>query len=91
MSSMAAGQPPGKESSVLKLVSTDLEQDVAQAAMEIPGYRALGGAAPDAGDGMGEFDATCMPRYLNARAASIYGGSNEIQRSIIAGQVLGLR
>jgi acyl-CoA dehydrogenase len=91
MSSMAAGQLPGKESSVLKLVSTDLEQDLAQAAMEIPGYRALGGADPDAGDGMGEFDATCMPRYLNSRAASIYGGSNEIQRSIIAGQVLGLR
>lgn len=90
LSSMTAGQPPGKESSVLKLAATDLEQDVAQAAMEIPGYRALGGADAD-GDSCGEFDATCMPRYLNSRAASIYGGSNEVQRGIIAGQVLGLR
>ncbi len=31
-----------------------------------------------------------MPRYLNNRAASIYGGSNEIQRDIIARLVLGL-
>jgi len=33
---------------------------------------------------------TAMPRYLNKRAASIYGGSNEIQRDIIARLVLGL-
>ena len=31
-----------------------------------------------------------MPRYLNNRAASIYGGSNEIQRDIMARLVLGL-
>ena len=33
---------------------------------------------------------TAMARYLNNRAASIYGGSNEIQRDIIARLVLGL-
>ncbi len=33
---------------------------------------------------------TAVPRYLNNRAASIYGGSNEIQRDIIARLVLGL-
>ena len=33
---------------------------------------------------------TAMPRYLNDRAASIYGGSNEIQRDIMARLVLGL-
>jgi len=32
-----------------------------------------------------------MPRYLNTRVASIFGGSSEIQREIIAKQVLGLR
>jgi acyl-CoA dehydrogenase len=31
-----------------------------------------------------------MPRYLNDRAASIYGGSNEVQRNIMAKLVLGL-
>jgi acyl-CoA dehydrogenase len=33
---------------------------------------------------------TAMPRYLNNRAGSIYGGSNEIQRNIMARQMLGL-
>jgi acyl-CoA dehydrogenase len=33
---------------------------------------------------------TAMPRYLNDRAASIYGGSNEVQRNIMAKLVLGL-
>jgi acyl-CoA dehydrogenase len=33
---------------------------------------------------------TGMARYLNNRAASIYGGSNEIQRDIMARLVLGL-
>jgi acyl-CoA dehydrogenase len=33
---------------------------------------------------------TAMPRYLNNRAGSIYGGSNEVQRNIIAKGVLGL-
>jgi alkylation response protein AidB-like acyl-CoA dehydrogenase len=31
---------------------------------------------------------TLMPRYLNNRAASIFGGSNEIQRNIIAKSLL---
>ena len=30
------------------------------------------------------------PAYLNLRKASIYGGSNEVQRQIIAGTILGL-
>jgi hypothetical protein len=32
-----------------------------------------------------------MPNFLNYRKASIYGGSNEVQRTIIAGTILGLR
>jgi alkylation response protein AidB-like acyl-CoA dehydrogenase len=37
-----------------------------------------------------DYALTAMPRYLNGRAASIYAGSNEIQRAIIAKSVLGL-
>ncbi|MES2261221.1 MAG: acyl-CoA dehydrogenase family protein [Pseudomonadota bacterium] len=89
MSAMTAGHPPGKESSVLKLAASDLEQDTAQLAMRIAGGQALRAPAQDA-------DADTQPtilmsKYLNSRAASIYGGSNEIQRSIIAAQVLELR
>ena len=44
-------------------------------------------------DGAADFDhytATLAPRYCNYRKTSIYAGSNEIQRNIIAKQVLGL-
>ena len=34
--------------------------------------------------------ATAAPRYLNDRAATIYAGSNEVQRNIIAKATLGL-
>jgi len=37
-----------------------------------------------------EYALTAMPHYLNSRACSIYGGSNEVQRGIIAKAVLGL-
>jgi acyl-CoA dehydrogenase len=37
-----------------------------------------------------EHGITAMPQYLNHRAASIYAGSNEVQRNIMAKLVLGL-
>lgn len=37
-----------------------------------------------------EYAAGAMPAYLHDRAASIYGGTNEIQKNIIAKMVLGL-
>jgi alkylation response protein AidB-like acyl-CoA dehydrogenase len=38
-----------------------------------------------------DLEAVAMPRYLNMRVASIYGGSSEVQREIIAKHVFGLR
>jgi len=38
-----------------------------------------------------DLEMVAMPRYLNARAASIYGGSSEIQREIIAKQLFVFR
>jgi acyl-CoA dehydrogenase len=37
-----------------------------------------------------EHSITAMPRYLNNRAASIYGGSNEVQRNVMAKLLLKL-
>ena len=37
-----------------------------------------------------DFISSVVPRYLNNRAASIFGGSQEVQRNIIAKMVLGL-
>ena len=74
-----ADRPPGAESSVDKLLSTVTEQLLHQAAMDVHG------AAPLLGD-RGEvlFD------YLYSRAASIAGGTSQIQRSIVAERLLGL-
>ena len=45
---------------------------------------------PAEGSDIPEWARVTAPTYLNLRKASIYGGSNEIQRQIIAGTILGL-
>ena len=40
---------------------------------------------------LADWNKVSTPYYLNFRKASIYGGSNEVQRTIIAGTILGLR
>jgi acyl-CoA dehydrogenase len=96
LSALAAGQKPGPASSMLKTQGTEAMQRLDELALEAAG---LFGAvdqpaarAPDANvAAVGpERSLTVMARYLNDRAASIYGGSNEIQRDIIARLVLGL-
>jgi alkylation response protein AidB-like acyl-CoA dehydrogenase len=76
-------------SSVLKLRGTQLQQAVTELLTEIGGPGALAaGAGPESAVDPSVRDA--LPRYLNFRKASIYGGSNEIQRQIIASSILGL-
>ena len=88
-----AGKGPGAESSLLKIKGTEIQQRLTELALEAVGAY----AAPDQRDFAGnEFNigtdvaATVTPTYLNMRKTSIYGGSNEIQRNIIAKMVLGL-
>ncbi|MDZ7667896.1 MAG: acyl-CoA dehydrogenase family protein [Gammaproteobacteria bacterium] len=87
---------PGPSASMLKIQSTELSQAISALAVEAAGTWALPYQpevieARDAGAGVGPEQAlTAMPFYFNNRAATIYGGSNEIQRNIMAKQVLGL-
>jgi alkylation response protein AidB-like acyl-CoA dehydrogenase len=86
---------PHPASSVLKLKGTEIQQAVSELAVDLGGPLALAsGARADNGDGDGsdipEWARVSAPTYLNLRKASIYGGSNEIQRQIIAGTILGL-
>ena len=89
------GQGPGPESSILKIKGTEIQQRITELTMEAVGnyaapwvpqldvgdnYLAIG---PDQSHGVSQ-------TYFNTRKTSIYGGSNEIQRNIIAKMVLGL-
>jgi alkylation response protein AidB-like acyl-CoA dehydrogenase len=80
---------PGPEASLLKVKGTEIQQALSELAMDAAGEDALlFGPAADGADQADEpFPAA---RYFNLRKASIYGGSNEIQRNIIAQMVLDL-
>ena len=96
MAQVARGRNPGPAASMLKIQGTETAQQVQQLAVELSGdYAAVSQfAARQPGSNEAaigpDISLTAVPRYFNGRAASIYGGSNEIQRNIIAKMVLGL-
>jgi alkylation response protein AidB-like acyl-CoA dehydrogenase len=89
---MRGGRPPGAEVSMLKIRGTEIQQMLTELMMQAAGPM----AAPFKMTGTQqavEFDealAGLAPRYANYRKTSIYAGSNEIQRNIIAKMTLGL-
>ena len=97
LAAVASGKAPGPESSILKLKGTELQQAVDELYLESAAYYALP-YLPDQyvldfplEDRVGEGTETNTSlRYFNFRKASIYAGSNEIQKNIIAKHVLGL-
>lgn len=80
---------PNPASSILKLRGTQLQQAVTDLLVEVAGPDALPFDAGDTADSPG-WAQHAAPRYLNFRKTSIYGGSNEVQRTIIASTILGL-
>jgi alkylation response protein AidB-like acyl-CoA dehydrogenase len=82
----SADGKPHPASSVLKLKGTELQQLVSELAVDLAGPLSLASGSETVPD----WAALAAPTYLNLRKASIYGGSNEIQRQIIAGTILGL-
>lgn len=96
LASVADGGAPGEESSILKVIATELAQDIAELGVEAFGPYAQP-AFPDSvvPEGSDNFAipaaaAPSVAQYLGARAQSIYGGSNEIQKNIIAKRILAL-
>jgi alkylation response protein AidB-like acyl-CoA dehydrogenase len=87
------GQMAGPESSILKIRGTEIQQRITELTEEAVGYyafpneRGLGSNEYPVGP---DYAVGAAGRYFNMRKASIYGGSNEIQRNIIAKAVLGL-
>ena len=80
---------PNPASSILKLRGSQLQQAVTELLVEVAGPDAL---PFEAGDGIDspQWAQQAAPRYLNFRKTSIYGGSNEVQRTIISSTILGL-
>jgi len=96
LAAVASGKAPGPESSILKVKGTEIQQATDMLYLQAAGYYALP-YVPDqfeagfAGEPIGEgAEIKSSLRYFNFRKASIYGGSNEIQKNIIAKHVLGL-
>lgn len=106
MSALSHGEAPGSQASMLKTRGTEASQLLTELAVEavgrhvlpfqpqatrpggpVPGWEHLSANAMPIGP---EYAVTVMPKYLNDRAGSIYAGSNEIQRNIMAKAVLGL-
>jgi alkylation response protein AidB-like acyl-CoA dehydrogenase len=93
LSSEARHGRGGPESSILKLRGTEIQQRIAELTLEAVGYygypdlrafaRGEHAISPDSAAGQ-------SAHYFKARSASIYGGTSEIQRNIIARAILGL-
>ncbi|MEM8814905.1 MAG: acyl-CoA dehydrogenase family protein [Pseudomonadota bacterium] len=97
LAAVSAGKAPGPESSILKFVGTEIQQAIDELYVEAAGYYALPfvpeqyapGFAQEERVGEGN-ETSASLRYFNFRKASIYGGSNEIQKNIVSKHVLGL-
>ncbi|MCZ2820613.1 acyl-CoA dehydrogenase family protein [Modestobacter sp. VKM Ac-2977] len=85
----SAGGRPHPASSVLKLRGSELQQAATELLVDIAGPLSVASFADDESD-VPEWAQVATPSYLNYRKVSIYGGSNEVQRTIIAGSILGL-
>jgi alkylation response protein AidB-like acyl-CoA dehydrogenase len=83
--SMARGAP-GLESSVDKIAAACAEQTLMAAALDVLGAYGMHGDGAD----WGVDTASWQRAYLYGRASTVYGGSMQIQRNILAERVLGL-
>ena len=80
------GSTPGPATSIFKMYGTELQQDKSDLTCQLRGFRGYGWE----GDAFSDEEREWTRLFLSTRAASIYSGSNEIQRNIIAKRVLGL-
>jgi alkylation response protein AidB-like acyl-CoA dehydrogenase len=87
---MRGGRPPGAEVSMLKIRGTEIQQALTELMMQAAGPFAQPFAPVGEYEGFDEILAGLAPKYCNYRKTSIYAGSNEIQRNIIAKMSLGL-
>jgi len=96
LADVAAGKPAGPESSILKIIGSEVQQALAILAVETVQHYALPSHVDDLSGRSNQEpvgpDYSLLPMVNMAfgRASSIYGGSNEVQRNVISKAVLGL-
>ena len=91
LASVAVGGAPGAESSMLKIKGTEIQQAIQHLTMDVAGY--YQGMLPNemSAEQLGhDFGSQARQAFMYGRAATVYGGSNEIQKNIMAKAVLGL-
>ena len=87
---------PNPASSILKLKGSELYQATTELLLDVVGPYAMAYRPDDDTEGSNQppvgpdYAGEAAPSYFNNRKVSIYGGSNEIQRNIIAKAILGL-
>jgi alkylation response protein AidB-like acyl-CoA dehydrogenase len=81
------GKTPGAATSIFKLVGSTLAKNSAELKSELMGSSGLGWQGEDA---FASAELTATRAWLNSRAVTIYGGTNEVQMNIISKRVLGL-
>jgi alkylation response protein AidB-like acyl-CoA dehydrogenase len=87
LSAAQLGHAPGAESSVLKIVGTEMQQETMELCMDAMGHNAMGWLdSPQ--EALPSYQQAIASQFNYLRAATIYGGSNEIQKNIIAKQML---
>lgn len=92
-----SGAPPGPESSIIKLYESEYHSQLTEFALDILGDDALvsrgeAGVAQLGPDPLGSpsSPSAWIRQFMTARAATIYGGSSQIQRNTLGEQLLGL-
>jgi len=83
------GHAPGFESSILKIVGTEVQQETTELCMDAMGHNAMGWLDSPL-EALPRDQQWMASQFNYLRAATIYGGSNEIQKNIISKQVLRL-
>lgn len=81
-----SGKTPGDTTSIFKLVGANLARDATELKSELMGVHGIGWE----GDGFSDKEIETTRNWLNSRAVTIYGGTNEVQMNIISKRVLGL-
>ena len=87
LAQVAAGGSPGPESSILKLKGTEIQQRISELNLEAAGMFGTAWGLHSPGPG---FARGATQHYLGGRATTIYGGASEVQKDVIAKNVLGI-